>query len=99
MTDRGTFETSTDVRYVAAFGLAGNFLDILYRFRPVPGEEIRSPESLAASAGCCARAASGHPTPAPPPSSVMKARRLTRSPRRQARAACLEFGGRAPSRS
>jgi hypothetical protein len=25
MTDRGTFETSTDVRYMAAFGLAGNF--------------------------------------------------------------------------
>src|SRR5262249_29604434 len=36
------------------------------------------------SASCCARAASGHA--AAPPSSVMNARRFTRSPRRRGRA-------------
>jgi hypothetical protein len=38
------------------------------------------------SAGCCARAASGH-TAAAPPRSVMNCRRLIRSPRRRGRAA------------
>src|SRR5262249_33673008 len=41
----------------------------------------------------CARAASGHA--ATPPSSVMNARRFTRSPHRRARAASAEFRGRA----
>src|SRR5262249_24338988 len=48
-------------------------------------------------AACCARAARGHD--AAPPSNVMNSRRFIRSPRRRARAACREFGGRAPSRS
>jgi hypothetical protein len=39
---------------------------------------------------CCARAASGH-VAAAPPSSVMNSRRLTRSPRRRARANYLRF--------
>src|SRR5262245_49634781 len=42
----------------------------------------------------CARAVSGHA--AAPPSNVTNVRRLTRSPRRRWRAACLEFGGQAP---
>src|SRR6516165_11315229 len=45
----------------------------------------------------CARAASGH-IAAAPLSSVMNSRRFTRLPRRPARATCLEFEGRAPSR-
>src|SRR5262249_61867092 len=45
--------------------------------------------------GCCARAPSGH-VAAAPPSSVMNARRLTRSPRRQAPVTCPGFRGRAP---
>jgi hypothetical protein len=44
------------------------------------------------------RASTGHAAAAPP-SSVMNSRRLLiRSPRRQAQAACQEFGGRAPLR-
>jgi hypothetical protein len=41
-------------------------------------------------AGCCALAASGHA--AAPPSSVMNARRFTRSPRRRGRAASALSG-------
>ena len=48
--------------------------------------------------GCCARAASGHAAVAPQ-SSVMKSRRLTRSPRRRARARLSGFPGLAPSPS
>ena len=44
-----------------------------------------------AFAGCCARATSGHA--AAPPSSVMNARRVIRSPRRRARAPSAEFRG------
>jgi hypothetical protein len=48
-------------------------------------------------AGCCASAASGQA--AAPPSNVVNSRRLlTRSPRRQARAACLEWQCRLPWR-
>jgi|SRR5215475_1429604 hypothetical protein len=45
---------------------------------------------------CCARAASGRAA-ATPPSSVMKSRRFTQSPRRQERAACRELGDGGPS--
>ena len=48
-------------------------------------------------AGCCARAASGHAIA--PPRRVMNSRRFIQAPRRPAQAACLEFGGRAPSQS
>ena len=41
-------------------------------------------------AACCARAASGHATAAPP-NSVMNSRLLTRSPRRRERSASVEF--------
>jgi hypothetical protein len=47
--------------------------------------------------GCCARAASGHPAAAPP-STLMNSRRFIRLPRRRARAASVEFRGRAPWR-
>ena len=43
-----------------------------------------------ATAGCCARAASGHAAAAPP-SSVMNSRRFIRSPRRRGRAAWRHF--------
>jgi hypothetical protein len=46
-------------------------------------------------ADCCARAASGHAA-AEPPTSVMNSRRLTRSPRRRARAVSPEFRDQAP---
>ena len=49
-------------------------------------------------AGCCARAASGQDAAAPP-RSVMKSRRLIRSPRRRARAASAESSIQAPWRS
>ena len=44
--------------------------------------------------GCCARAARGHAAAAPP-SSVMNARRFTRSPRRRGRAQSGECRGQA----
>src|SRR5262245_39567779 len=50
---------------------------------------------------CCAFAVSGRNSEgaaAVPARAKMNARRLIRSPRRQVRAACLEFGGPAPSR-
>jgi len=50
------------------------------------------------SAGCCARAASGHA--AAPPSSEMKSRRtITRSPRRRVVASAEERRGQVPLRS
>jgi hypothetical protein len=49
-------------------------------------------------AGCCALAASGHATAAPP-SSVMNARRFIRSPRRRGRAQLQEYRARALSQS
>ena len=55
-----------------------------------PMRRIRSP--------CCARAASGHATAAPP-RSVMNSRRFIRSPRRRGRAASAARRGRAPWRS
>jgi uncharacterized protein (DUF1330 family) len=47
--------------------------------------------------GCCGCAGSGHAAAAPP-SSVMKSRRFTRSPRRRGRAAWAAGRGRAPLR-
>jgi hypothetical protein len=48
--------------------------------------------------GCCARAASGHATAAPP-RSVMKSRRFIQSPRRRARQAAAAGQGRARGQS
>jgi hypothetical protein len=60
-----------------AGGRGGGCWDIF-----VCGDEFLFIESF----GCCAPATSGHAT-APPPMSVMNARRFTRSPRRRERAA------------
>jgi len=64
------------------------------------GEGVPGPKNpiVGSFADCCARAASGHAAAAPP-SSVMNARRFTRSPRRRGRARLAEFRGRSPSRS
>ena len=60
--------------------------------------DLESRNPIAGNPGCCARTPTGH-TATAPPSNVTNSRRLTRSPRRRARAACREFGGRARSRS
>ncbi len=57
---------------------------------------LRNP--ITGIAGCCARAASGHATAAPP-RSVMNSRRFIRSPRRRARAVWQECRGRVSWRS
>jgi hypothetical protein len=56
--------------------------------------ECRNP--ITGVASCCARAATGHT--AAPARARTKSRRLTRSPRRRARAAGPEFPARSPSR-
>src|SRR6266567_8735574 len=48
--------------------------------KPVAGVLLRNPTT--GIAGCCARAASGHPAAAAPPRSVMNSRRFIRSPLR-----------------
>ena len=63
----------------------------------IPGAVAQKP--ITGNARCCARAASGHAA-AVPPSSVMNSRRfITRSPRRQARAACPARSGPEPWQS
>src|SRR5215831_10521569 len=51
------------------------------------------------TAGCCALAAIGHVAAAPPSSVMNSRRRIIRSPRRQARGACLEHRYQATWRS
>ena len=55
---------------------------------PAAAVERRKP--ITGITGCCARAVSGHAAAAPP-SSVMNARRLIRSPRRRGRPAAAEW--------
>ena len=67
----------------------------------VHGEDARRakrPPTYLQFAPCCAPAASGHAAAAPP-SSVMNARRFTRSPRRRAKAESAALPGRASWRS
>ena len=66
------------------------------RAEPLPGCSI---PTLRFFPSCCAPTGTGHANAAPPPSSVMKSRLLTRSPRRRGRATLPGCRGRAFSPS